>query len=108
MFFTVNNSKYTPIEYLRTSTLLKAYYIIKKYPIGATEMLLEQYLQQQYKVSLKDMCIKLLLKLSYYEDDHGNLVFLFKDHKYDQIARLITYGNGVIHGSKILQAALKN
>ncbi len=108
MFFTIKNSKYMSNEYLRTSTLLKAYYIIKKYPMSAAEMLLDQYLQQQYKTSLKDMCIKLLLRLTYYEDESRNLIMLFKDQKHDQLARLITYGNGAIPGSKILQIALKN
>ena len=48
MFFTIANVKYMSYEQLRTSTLLKAYYIIKKYPIGATEYVLEEYIKQQY------------------------------------------------------------
>ena len=61
-----------------------------------------------WKITLKDMCIKLLLSLTFYKDNEGNLVLLFKDAKYDKIASLITYGNGVIPGSKILQVALRN
>ena len=72
----------------------------------AADMLLEQYIKQQYKTSLKDICIQLLLSLSFYNDDEGNLVLLFKDQKYDKLAQLITYGNGAIPGSKILQIAL--
>ena len=108
MFFTINNLKYMSTEHLRTSTLLKAYYIIQKYPMYATEQLMDQYIQQQYDTTLKNMCIKLLLNLTFYKDDTDNLVLIFKDPKYDKIARLITYGNGAIPGSKILQKALKS
>jgi hypothetical protein len=96
------------IEQLRANTLLNAYFIIKNYPLHASDLALNQYIQQQYKSSLKDMCIKLLLSLTFYKDDNGDLILLFKDLKYDKIAQLITYGNGVIPGSRILQMALKN
>jgi hypothetical protein len=67
---------------------------------------LSRFIQQQYKTSLKNMCIKLLLSLTFYKDAEGNLILLFKDPTYDKIASLITYGNGAIPGSKILQIAL--
>ena len=95
-------------EQLRTNTLLDAYFIIKNYSLHASELVLDTFIQQQYKISLKDLCIKLLLSLTYYKDEDGSLVLLFKDKKYDTIASLITYGNGAIPGSKILQIALKN
>jgi hypothetical protein len=74
----------------------------------AADLILDQYIQQQYNTSLKDLCIKLLLSLTFCKNKDGDLVLLFKDPKYDKIARLITYGNGAIPGSKILQIALKN
>jgi hypothetical protein len=107
MFFTINNTRYISVEQLRTSTLLKAYYVVQKYPLHATELALDQFIQQQYNMTLKNMCIKLLLNLSFYEDDDGNLVLLFKNNYYDTIASLITYGNGAIPGSGILRQALK-
>ena len=94
-------------EQLRTTALLNAYFLIKNYPLHASELMLDNFITQQYKVSLKDMCIKLLLSLTFYEDSDNNLILLFKDQKYDKIASLITYGNGAIPGSKILQIALK-
>ena len=108
MFFSIPNKRRVSQEHLRTSTLLKAYYIIQKYPIHAADKILDDFIQQQYKISLKNMCIKLMLSLSFYEDNDGNLVLLFKDPKDDKIARLITYGNGAIPGSKILQIALNS
>ena len=95
-------------EQLRSKALLGAYYVIKNYPLKAADLLMDQYIQQQYKTSLKNMCIELLLHTTFYKDDSGNLVVLFKDRRYDTIASLITYGNGAIPGSSILQNALTN
>ena len=106
MLFIVKNTRYKSAEQLRASTMLHAYYIIKHYPLHASEIMLDNYIQQQYGTSLKNMCIKLLLSLTFQKDDEGNLVLLFMDPKYDKIARLITYGNGAIPGSQILQTAL--
>ena len=92
----------------RSTGLLDAYYVVHNYPLKATELLLDQYIQQQYKTSLKNMCVKLLLNLTFYTEASGDLVLLFKDPKYDVIASLITYGNGAIQGSKILQTALSS
>ena len=108
MLFIIKNDKYQSTEQLRTTTLFKAYFLIEKYSFHASDLAMDNFIQQQYKTTLKDLCIKLLLSLTFYEDNEGNLVLLFKDPKYDKIASLITYGNGAIPGSKILQIALKN
>ena len=108
MFFTITNNRYLAPEYLKTTTLMKAYFIIKKYPLKASDLILEQYIKQQYKTDLKNICIKLLLSLSYYTDNENNIILMFKDPNYDRLARLITYGNGSIPGSKILQIALSS
>lgn len=107
MLFTIKNTKYKAVDRLRKETLLQAYFIIQKYPLQAADQIMDNYIQQQYNVSLKDMCITLLLNMTFYADDKNNLVLLFKDQKYDTIAQLITFGNGAIQGSKILQIALK-
>jgi hypothetical protein len=108
MLFTIKNNKYQSAEYLRTNTLLRAYCIIQKYPMHAQEIALDNYLQLQYKTSLKNMCIKLLLSLTFHEDDSGDFILLFKHKEHDQMATLITYGNGAIPGSQILKVALAN
>lgn len=107
MFFVIKNNRFMSADQLRTSTLLKAYYIIEKYPLHASDIVLDQYLQQQYKSSLKNISIKLLLKSTFYKDTSGGLVLMFKDPKDDKLAQLVTYGNGAIPGSSILQVALK-
>ena len=108
MLFTINNKRHSSIEQLRTNTMLNAYFIIQKYPLKASDIIMDRYIQQQYKVSLKNLCIKLLLDLTFYADDSGNLVLLFKSPRSDTLAQLITYGNGAIPGSRILQLALTN
>jgi hypothetical protein len=106
MLFTIKNDKYLSAERLRTTALLHAYFIIEKYPMHAQELILDNYIQQQYKVSLKNLCIKLLLSLTFFEDDSGDFTLLFKDKEHDKLASLITYGNGAIQGSQILKVAL--
>lgn len=106
MLFTIKNTSYQSTEQLRSNTLLNAYFIIQNYHLRASDLPIDQYIKQQYKTSLKNMCIELLLSITFYKNDTGDLVLLFKDSKYDAIASLITYGNGAIPGSKILQTAL--
>ena len=106
MFFTIKNKKYLSQSQLRTDTLVNAYFIIKTFPLKASDLALDKYLQNQYKTSLKNLCIKLLLSLTFYNDDEDNLILMFKNPKDDLLARLITYGNGALPGSKILQIAL--
>jgi hypothetical protein len=108
MLFSIKNSHYLSIEQLRSNTLINAYFIIQNYPLRATDLPMDKFIQQQYKMSLKNMCIELLLNLTFYRDNSGNLVLLFKDKRYDTIAQLITYGNGAIPGSRILQMALNS
>lgn len=107
MFFTIKNNHYISIEQLRADTLLTAYFIIKNYPMQASDLILDQYIQQQHSTTLKNLCINLLLNLTYHKDNEGNLILLFKNPKYDKLARLITYGNGAMPGSKILVTALR-
>lgn len=108
MLFKVTNKRYLSPEQLRTNTLMDAYFIIQSYPLHASDLALDNFIQQQYKCSLKNICIKILLNLTFYKDAEGNLILLFKDPKYDTLASLITYGNGAIPGSKILQIALNS
>ncbi len=107
MFFKIKYNHESSLEQFRSDTLLSAYFIISKYPLKASELILDAYIQQQYDTSLKDLCVKLLLNLTFHADNTGNLVLLFKDPKYDLLASLITYGTGAIPGSRILQTALK-
>ena len=105
MLFTIKNYTKTNIDYLRTNTLLAAYDTIQSFPMRGAEIILDEYLKKQYKTSLKDACVDLLLHMTFYANNDGDLVLLFKNKKYDNLAQLITFGNGTIKGSQILQEA---
>lgn len=107
MFFVVENNKYLSPSQLRTNTLMKAYFVISNFPLKASDKILDDYLQQQYKINLKNLCVKLLLNISFFKNNEGGYILLFRDPKLDKLAQLITYGNGAIPGSCILQIALK-
>jgi hypothetical protein len=108
MLFTIKNRPGMSTEQLRTNTMLNAYLIIQKYPLRTHDLLMDKFIQRQYDISLKNICVKLLLDLTFYTDDSGNLVLLFKNPKWDALAQLITYGNGAVPGSRILQVALNS
>lgn len=105
MFFTIKNKKYISAEQLRTDTLLNAYFVIQHFPMKASDIALNNFLQTSYNTNLKNLCIKLILSLTFHRDKDNNLILLFKNPKDDLMARLITYGNGAVPGSKILQIA---
>ena len=108
MFFTKksNSQKNLLKKVNKIDYYANALFLIQNYPLGATEQHLNLYLNQQYKQSLKDLCIELLINGVLYENTEGDLLLLFKDPEDDKLAQLITYGNGLTGGSKILKLAL--
>lgn len=106
MLFKLKAKPYLSAEQQKTTLLLNAYSVIAQYPIRASEMLLDNYLLQFYDISLKNLCIQILLNLTFYKDSEGNIIFMLKNQRLDMLARLITYGNGAIHGCDILKIAL--
>lgn len=107
MFFVVKNNKYLSPRQLKASTLMKAYYVVSNFPLKASDKILDDHLQAKYSTSLKNICVKLLLNIKFFKNDEGDFVLLFQDPELDKLAQLITYGNGAIPGSRILQIALK-
>lgn len=106
MFFTVKPGKYVLENDIKTEVYLKASFIINNYPFKASEICLDRYLKQKYKIGLKKMCLYLLLKTTINKTKAGDFILVFNDINDDAIARLITYGNGIIPGCKILLIAL--
>lgn len=106
MFFRFKGHGNTSKDFLKTDMYLTACYIVQNYPIRSSEQSLELYIKQNYRMSLKDMCLNLLTQLTINETEDAELVLIFNDPELDAIARIITYGNGVVPGSRILQIAL--
>lgn len=90
-------SKYTVVNNAKRA--------IFNYTEGVTEKLWNQYLLEHYQTHLKLMCLKLIedINISYNFDD--TLIVTFETKEANDIATLITYGNGLLKGSSILQTA---
>ena len=104
-FYTVYKEQ--PYEgYCRNNTFLAAKTIILKYPFGAAETILDKYCIEHYRLPLRYLCLKVLFSLRAMSDKDGKIVWKTPTEKYDKIARLITYGDGIMQGSQILRTAL--
>ena len=98
-------TKYTQRDYIlirKADTLSAAYYMILHYPMGADEKILDAYCRKNYNLPLKFICLKLVAHLKDFVDYDGKIVWKTKTIKDDKLARLITFGDGRMHGSKIL------
>jgi len=97
-----------PISIVKLKTLVRARSLISLYPMRGTEIILNNYLVENYKLTLKNACFLLLANLQFSAGEENEIIFFFKDEKHDQLARIITYGIDNISGSQILKAALSN
>ncbi len=92
-------------DYTRVQVFNSARRKILLYHFGADEKILDRYFIENYHISLRLLCIQILFKTRFYSDFAEKIV-LDTGKKWDNLARLITYGNGIMHGSQILVAAL--
>ena len=74
--------------------------------LGADEIILNRYLVATYKKSLKQLCLALIQDAKIMKNFNKELVVIFTTRQAENLAKLITYGNGVVPGSNILQNAL--
>jgi hypothetical protein len=78
------------------------------FPIGAEELLLDDYLKKHFNLGLKPTCLNLLNKLKANQVSNTELIFVFTDEKAEELANFITYGDGYLGGSQILVHALSS
>lgn len=79
---------------------------IVRFKMYANELIIDSFLKKHYSKGLKPICLQLVDKLIPNQISDNELLFTFVDEEADQIARLITYGDGQMLGSKILIQAL--
>ena len=79
---------------------------LRYYPMMANEIMLNKYLFEHYNLTLKAACLQIIIK-SCYSKSKDKIIITMVDKKLDDIAHLITFGNGRIQGSKILQTILR-
>jgi hypothetical protein len=106
MFYAIKTDTKKPISIVKLKTLLRARSLISLYPMCGTEVILNNYLVENYKLTLKNACFLLLANLQFSTGEENEIIFFFKDEKYDKLARIITYGIDNMQGSQILKAAL--
>ncbi len=106
MFFIIKTDNKKPVSIVKLKTLVRARTLISLYPMRGTEVILNNYLVENYKLTLKNACLLLLANLQVSEGEENELVMFFKDEKYDKLAQIITYGIDNISGSQILKIVL--
>ena len=106
MFYAIQTDSKKPVSIVKLKTLVRARSLISLYPMRGTEVILNNYLVENYKITLKNLCFLLLANLQFSTGEENEIIMFFKDEKYDKLARIITYGIGNISGSQILKTAL--
>lgn len=86
--------------------IISARRIIILSKLGADDILLSRYLMSKYKKGLKQLCLYLIKRAKIMKNFNKELIVVFPTKADETLARLITYGNGVIPGSKLLRIAL--
>ena len=80
--------------------------IVMRYAMRSAEECLSELLFEKYGVGLKIACLR-VLNGCVWTDNGGEISVTIADKGLDKLARLITYGNGVVAGSPILTDALR-
>lgn len=106
MFFSMKTDCKKPVSIVKLKTLVRARSLISLYPMRGTEIILNNYLVENYKITLKNLCFLLLANLYFSPGEENEIIMFFKDDKYAKLARIITYGIDNISGSQILKIAL--
>jgi hypothetical protein len=106
MFFTIKTNSKIPVSITKLKILARARSLISLYPMHGTEIILNNYLVENYKLTLKNACFLLLANLFISEGEENELVLFFKEDKYRVLAQIITYGIDNISGSQILKMSL--
>lgn len=107
MVYTINLSNYTAIYKVLATKNFKPNAIRKliAFKFGTTEKLLDNYLQNQYQMSLKQACYTIITNCTI-EESEETLLITISNKTLDKIARIITYGTGKLLGSQILLKVL--
>ena len=106
MFFTIKTANKQPASIVKLKAIVRARSLISLYPMRGSEVSLNNYLLENYKLTLKNACLLLLANLQVSEGEENELVMFFKEDKYIKLAQIITYGIDDIPGSQILKKSI--
>jgi uncharacterized protein with ATP-grasp and redox domains len=107
MTYTINLSNYTPTyrALIKPRFKINALQRLRAFPKNTTEKLLDQYLKENYQITLNHACYLIIFNCKI-EELNDILTIDIKDKNLDKIARIITFGTGRISGSRILPFVL--
>ena len=80
---------------------------IRMRPIKPQEKQLNDYLQENYKLNLTEAALLVTRRMKIQFDGGDTVIFNFMNKNFDNLAALITYGNGKFLGSSIIRDAFK-
>ena len=106
MFFSIKADSKQPISLTKLKMLVRARSVISLYPMRGTEVLLNNYLIENYKRTLKNACFLLLANIQVSAGEEDEIILFFKDEQDIKLAQIITYGIDNVSGSQILKTAL--
>jgi hypothetical protein len=106
MFFSIKADGKQPVSITKLKMLVRARSAISLYPMRGTEVMLNNYLIEKYKLTLKNACFLLLANIQISAGEEDEIILFFKDEQDIKLAQIITYGVDNISGSQILQKAL--
>ena len=107
MIFTIKTDKLVTEEALKRRWLAAARKKVILYKLGADEIALDNYLAKNYSITLKSLCLAIILNTKIVADKSGLLITQIKNPELERLARLITFGTGKVSGSKILKYAFE-
>ena len=94
-------------EYVKALIRREARKYILLAPMLSTEVALNRYFTSKFKQPFKRVCLMVLSNCLISIDKNNEITITFKTQKADQLAELITFGNGLIMGCDILTNAFK-
>ena len=106
MFYSIK----VPNGLLPDAAKYKLYRIAREYiafyNMTANDLTVEKHIKEIKKIDLKTVCYQLIKNLKF-SFDGACMIVKFKDKADEDLARLITYGDGTIKGSNILRDIFK-
>lgn len=106
MFITIKNTAALPSTVFAREIKKHAIDNIMSKGLRTAQILLDRHLAKQYSKGLKSCCYQLIEKCQCV--GQSQITVVFKPKQLDDLATLITYGNGKVGGSSILRDAFTN
>lgn len=78
---------------------------VATYRLKPAQKQLNDYLWKKFGVTLKAACAMIIANCKIQKNKNNELIITFPSKRIDQLAALITYGNGKIQGCSILKEA---